>query len=186
MKKTSVAGYPLGAAARMAGSALGTTAANAEARAILLVSNDAELGRKLELAAEKLKRPVMRVTEVSKAIRTVHASRPGAVLLDLDLPDPAAWRLADVLLRDQMSLPIVLLTGRTEHFDVRTAIRAGALFEKAVGPDRLGQLVDWAVSAGSSAGHHWKTTQRLLIQWLSPCGWSAPFTPTRRLSLSHD
>jgi DNA-binding response OmpR family regulator len=186
VKKTSFAGLPIGFAAGMTTNGVKAKTANAGLSAILLISDDAEFGRKLELAVERIKRPVVRVTEPAKATRTIRTIRPGAVLLDLDLPDQAAWRSADLLLQDEICVPIILLTGRTEQFDVRTAIRAGALVEKAVGPDRLLESLDRAVSTQGSARNERNAVQRNLIQWLRPWGWSVPFTPARSLSAFHD
>ena len=64
------------------------------------------------------------------------------VLLDLDLPSQAAWEAADWLLQEQNCPPLILLTARSGQFDLSTAIRAGSLVDKTIGPSQLLEVVD--------------------------------------------
>jgi DNA-binding response OmpR family regulator len=71
----------------------------------------------------------------------MRSSQPALVLLDLDLPSQAAWAAADCLLQEKSCPPLILLTARSEQFDLSTAIRAGSL-DKTTGPGRLLEEVD--------------------------------------------
>ena len=102
------------------------------------------------------------------------------VLLDLDLPSQAAWEAADWLLQEQNCPPLILLTARSGQFDPSTAIRAGSLVDKTIGPSRLLEVVDETLGVPCSAQAERNAIQRVVIQWLKPCGWSIPVTPAYR------
>ena len=148
-------------------------------RGILLVSDDARLGESLSAAAQA-GRAVVQVAGVVDALRKVRAGQPGAVLLDLDLPSQGAWEAADCLLQEQSCPPLILLTARSDQFDLGTAIRAGSLVDKTTDPSRLLEVVDQTLAGPCSAQAERNTIQRVMIRWLKPCGWSAPVTPAHR------
>ena len=158
----------------------GPRSPNAEKRGILLISDDASLGEKLRCVAARTGRAVVRVDEVTDALRKVRAGQPAAVLLDLDLPSQAAWEAADCLLQEASCPPLILLTARSDQFDLSTAIRAGSLVDKAAGPGRLLEAVDRTLAGPCSAQAERNAIQRVMIRWLKPCGWSVPVEPAHR------
>jgi DNA-binding response OmpR family regulator len=158
----------------------GPRSPNAGTSGILLISDDASLGENLRCAAARTGRAVVRVDEVTDALRKMRAGQPAAVLLDLDLPAQAAWDAADSLLQEETCPPLILLTARSDQFDLSTAIRAGSLVDKAAGPGRLLEAVDRTLAGPCSAQAERNAIQRVMIQWLKPCGWSVPVTPAHR------
>jgi DNA-binding response OmpR family regulator len=155
---------------------------NEEKVGILLISDDASLGENLRCAAVRTGRAVVQVDGVGDALRKLRAGHPAAVLLDLDLPSQAAWAAADCLLREESCPPLILLTARSDQFDMSTAIRAGSLVDKSVGPGRLLEAVDETLAGPCSAQAERNAIQRVMIRWLRPCGWSVPATPAHRFT----
>ena len=123
---------------------------------------------------------IARANGAPSVISVVRAVKPAAVLLDLDLPAEAAWVTADALLQEDDCPPVLLLTGRSEQFDVRTAVRAGSLVDKSAGPARLLEVARETVAAPNSWPAERNAIQRVVLRWLKPCGWSVPVTPAFR------
>ena len=153
---------------------------NAEKRGILLISDDASLGESLRCAAARAGRTVVQVDRVADALQKMCAGQPAAVLLDLDLPSQGAWEVADCLLQEQSCPPLILLTARSDQFDMSTAIRAGSLVDKSADPGRLLEAVDQTLAGPCSAQAERNAIQRVMIRWLRPCGWSAPVASAHR------
>ncbi len=147
---------------------------------ILLVSEDTDLLESLRRAVEQRGHAVVQARELVPALEAVRSAAPVAVLLDLDLPSQAAWRIADGLLQDESCPPLILLTGRREQFDVSTAMRAGSLVDKSGGVATVLEAVDHAMSLPDANRVERNAIQRILIQWLRPCAWPVPVTPTYR------
>jgi DNA-binding response OmpR family regulator len=147
---------------------------------LLLISEDALVADDLRRAAEVAGRSVVRTAGLGETLRTAHMMQPVAVVLDLDLPSDDAWRIADGLLQEAGCPPLILLTGRRDQFDMSTAIRAGSLVDKADGWSKVLEAVDQALALPDSNRRARNAVQRITIQWLRPCGWSAPVTPTCR------
>jgi DNA-binding response OmpR family regulator len=153
---------------------------------ILLVSDDAGLGESLRCAAARSGRAVVQVDGVTEALRKMRAGQSAAVLLDLDLPSQAAWEAADQLLQEQNCPPVILLTARSDQFDLSTAIRAGSLVDKTAGPGPLLDAVDQTLAGPCSAQAERNAIQRVMIQWLKPCGWSVPVAPAQHFWRIHE
>jgi DNA-binding response OmpR family regulator len=151
-----------------------------EGSTILLISTDTRLYQTLRSLANTVGRMIVRLECPASALPILQAVRPGAVLLDLDLPEDAAWETAEALLHDQTCPPVILLTARSEQFDMRTAIRAGSIIAKSESPSRLLEIVDETLTMQGSAHAERNAIQRILIRWLKPCSWSAPVTPAHR------
>ena len=147
---------------------------------ILLISDDAVVAESLRRAAEQAGRAVVRAAGLGETLRTAHMVRPVAVVLDLDLPSHGAWEIADRLLQEAGCPPVVLLTGRRDQFDVSTAIRAGSLVDKSDGLAKVLEAVEQALALPDSNRGERNAIQGITIQWLRPCAWSAPVTPTYR------
>ena len=147
---------------------------------ILLISDDAVVAEKLRLGAEQTGRSVVRTAGLDETLRTAHMIQPDAVVLDLDLPSRGAWDIADKLLQEAGCPPLVLLTGRRYQFDVSTASRTGSLVDKSSGLAEVLEAVDQAVALPDSNRGERNAIQRIMIQWLRPCAWSVPVTPTDR------
>jgi CheY-like chemotaxis protein len=191
MKKRNFAGSTIGMGTEHLSAAemgLGqATPPHSATGALLLVSEDFELAAKLANDAKRLKRPILRVRSEPEVRRSLKKLQPGAVLLDLDLPQQAAWPIADSLLKDLASPPVILLAaGKSERFDIRAAIRAGGLVDKCWESAQILGIADTAVATQSSAPGTCNAMQRLWIRWLRPTGWHVSFTPSRRIPGVHD
>jgi DNA-binding response OmpR family regulator len=147
---------------------------------ILLISEDAVVAEKLRRAAEQTGRSAVRADGLDETPRTAHMVQPVVVVLDLDLPSRGAWEIADRLLQEAACPPVILLTGQGDQFDVSTAIRAGSLVDKSAGLAKVLEVVDQALALSDSNRGERNAIQRIMIQWLRPCAWSAPVTPTYR------
>jgi CheY-like chemotaxis protein len=158
----------------------GPRSPGATKRGILLVSDDTSLGESLNCAAVRTGRTVVQVDGVADALREMRAGQSAAVLLDLDLPSQAAWEAADCLLQEQSCPPLILLTARSDQFDLSTAIRAGSLVDKTTDATRLLEVVDQTLAGPCSPQAERNAIQRVMIRWLRPSGWSVPVTPARR------
>jgi DNA-binding response OmpR family regulator len=147
---------------------------------LLLISDDAKLGKSLRDTAEQMGLLLVQSAAVSAAPWQLRALRPGTVLLDLDLPGETAWDTADRLLEVESCPPLILVTTRIDQFDARMAFRAGTMIDKSAGPVRLLRLAAQA-SVGSEFGQVERNSiQRIVIRWLQPSGWSVPVTPAYR------
>jgi CheY-like chemotaxis protein len=123
----------------------------------------------------------VQVDGVADALWSMRAGQPVVVLLDLDLPSQAAWEAADCLLQEESCPPLILLTARSDQFDMGTAIRAGSLVDKATAPSRLLEAVDRTLAEPCSAQAERNAIQRVMIRWLRPSSWSVPVTAAHRL-----
>lgn len=147
---------------------------------LLLMSRDVGFYERLRQAANRLGRWVVRAAGTPSAIPSLQVLRPAAVLLDLDPPAQRAWQTAEELLEHPGCPPLLFLTSCREQFDLRTALRAGALVDKAEEPDRLLQMADETARLSESNQAERTALQRVLIRWLKPCRWSAPVTGAHR------
>ena len=145
----------------------------------LLISNDRPLGQGLREAAEA-EGLLLVHSALSGLVWQMRALRPGAVVLDLDLPSEAAWEVADRLFDVASCPPLILVTTRTNQFDPGLALRAGVIVDRSAEPTRLlRQAKEASAHYGSSQAAR-NAIQRILIRWFRPSGWSVPVTPAYR------
>ena len=149
-------------------------------RTILLISDDTRLHEDLRRRANTVGRIVVRLGREAGIAAILQVLRPTAVLLDMDLPKQAAWRVADALLREEGCPPVILFTGLSEQFDVKTAIRAGLLVDKSEGPSRLLDVAEETLAMPEQNQAERNAVQRVLIRWLKPCNWPVRLSPAHR------
>jgi DNA-binding response OmpR family regulator len=147
---------------------------------ILLISNDREFHHNLRFRGNTLGVLVVRAERAVGTLPILQATKPQAVLLDLDLPDEAAWQIAELVLSEACSPEVILLTGRTAQFDIRTAIRAGSLVSKSESPERVLELIEQKLELPEANRIERNAIQSVLIGWLRPSGWEGPTTPSFR------
>jgi CheY-like chemotaxis protein len=148
-------------------------ATNAASRTILLITNDKGYHENLRSLANTIGFFVVKATRISGTVAILQATRPIVVLLDLDLPDEAAWQMADIILNEPRCPAVILLSGRTAQFDFRTAIRAGSIVSKNESPGRPLEMIQERLHLPPSANQaEWNASQRVLIRWLRPSGWA--------------
>ena len=148
-------------------------------RTILLISVDTRFYENLRSSANKAGIMVVKTDHVEGMIAVLRAVRPRAVLLDLDLPDGAAWETADLLLNEPDCAGVILITGRSGHLEMQSAIAAGSLVSKNDSPDRLLEIIDEGLEMPQLHQTERNTVQRMLIRWLAPSAW-ADSTPAHR------
>ncbi len=152
----------------------------APGRKLLLISNDQRFHEKLCSLTNTTGLLVAKAERAADMGAILHATKPDAVLLDLDLPYEAGWEIADDLL-DEPSCPAVLLfSGRTARFDIETAIRAGSLVSKAESAERLLRIVQETMAKPEPTQAERNAMQRGLIRWLKPAAWVESATPAYR------
>ena len=152
----------------------------AGSRTILLISNDTRFHGTLRSFANTLGLMVVRAERKSGTLAILEATKPAAVLLDLDLPGEAAWEVADLLLNEPGCPAVVLLTTRTAQFDTETAIRAGSLVRKDESPCRLLEIVQETLSMPEVNQAERNAIQRVLLRWLRPFEWAESTAPAYR------
>jgi CheY-like chemotaxis protein len=150
-----------------------------ESRLLLLLTEDEVLCWNLLMAASQVGRKLVR-GHPPNGPQTLRIVKPELVLLDLDLPEEAAWEAADSLLEDEACPPLILLTSRGNQSDFDTAIQAGCLIEKTASPTKVLQLVELRLRSTKAAQREQNAILRLVIRWLKPCSWSAHATPQNR------
>lgn len=142
-------------------------------RTILLISDERQLHENLRCLANTRGLLVVRATGPVGSLAILQVTRPAVVLLDLDLPRQAAWETADELLQCDSCPPLILLTGKTQQFDVETAIRAGSLVDKREPPSRILAVVAETLEFSTVNQAERNAIQRVLIRWLRPFTWGS-------------
>jgi DNA-binding response OmpR family regulator len=106
---------------------LGTRAdyAGAVRRSVLLVEDDARVRRVLRLALEDEGFEVTEAATGEQGLESCHGSGPDIVLLDLMLPDRDGFAVCRELRRTS-SVPVIMVTARTDSHDVVGGLEAGA------------------------------------------------------------
>ena len=111
---------------------------------------------------------IVRSTALAGIRAVLQATKPAAVLLDLDLPDATAWEMAELLLSQSTCPPLILLTDRAERFDLRTPMATGALVGKSEPGGCLVELVEEVLRMPPAARAERTASQRALIRWMRP------------------
>ena len=145
----------------------------------MLISNDPELRKRVQSAAQQRRRIVLQLDEARDALHIVRLFYPVAVLLDLDLPEGAAWKTADNLLQEAACPPIILLTARGHTLDLGAAIQTGSILDKSSPPDEFLRALNQAVESPAPSPER-NAAQRVMIRWLKPCRWPVVVGPKHR------
>jgi DNA-binding response OmpR family regulator len=146
---------------------------------ILLISNDRMFCEALRAFANTIGLLVVQADRTAGTVVILQATKPNAVLLDLDLPDEAAWQVADLVLSEPGCPAVILVTGRTAQFDLQTAIRAGSLVSKNESAASLLDMVTQALEMPDANQLERNAIQRVLIRRIKPFTW-AESTPAYR------
>jgi len=154
--------------------------AGAAGKRLLLVSDDASLGVRLINAADLAGLAFMQANDPTNALLLGGQEYPAVLFLDLDLPLSAGWEAAEEFLRDDSCPSPILMTGRTSHFDLTSAIHAGAIVHKSASTAELLDKVSWSLAQSDIERVDRKARQRLLLRWLKPYNWPVSDTPLNR------
>jgi DNA-binding response OmpR family regulator len=97
---------------------------------------------------------VLTASDGAEALETARAEKPDLILLDVMLPKLDGYRVCRLLKFDQnyKSIPIIMLTAKTEEQSMATGLRTGAdqYLTKPIEPETL--LTAVAEELGKSAG----------------------------------
>ncbi|MDB5491419.1 MAG: two-component response regulator [Micavibrio sp.] len=106
----------------------GTTGSNEE-YSVLIVDDDDDLCNLLVLKFKEKGIEAEAVRSGEKALKILGMKRPDLVILDIMMPDMNGQELLRRLKQDPefVSMPVIMLTGKTNEKDVRTAQHSGAL-----------------------------------------------------------
>lgn len=107
---------------------------------VLVVEDDASIGRALSGALRAQGLEVLWATSGADALELAAGSRAQLVLLDLGLPDLDGVEVCRRIRRDDAHVPIVILTARHSEVDVVLGLDAGA-DDYVTKPFRLAELL---------------------------------------------
>ncbi|TLM83142.1 MAG: response regulator transcription factor, partial [Actinobacteria bacterium] len=93
---------------------------------ILIVEDDATIGRFIELELMHAGNPVRRVTDGEAALHAIAEYAPKLVILDIMLPGIDGLEVLRRIREAGHTMPVLLLTARSETQDVVTGFDAGA------------------------------------------------------------
>ena len=94
-------------------------------RRVLLVEDDSRVRRVLRLALEDEGYHVLEAGDGEQGLSVVHGAGADIVLLDLMLPDTDGFSVCREIRRDS-SVPVIMVTARTDSHDVVAGLEAGA------------------------------------------------------------
>jgi RNA polymerase sigma factor (sigma-70 family) len=113
---------------------------------------------------DSTRRALLRLLEVQGFETACHASagdfllhrppdRHGCILLDLRMPGPSGLDLQSALVAQDLSLPVIFMTGHADVASCVAAMRAGAVdyLEKPIGPELLLAAIDRALRRDGEA-----------------------------------
>ena len=148
-------------------------------RVIVSVSSDLEFDRRLRVLAVQSGQILIRVESMEDASRIVDSDCCGIILLDLDSMGRSALETAGDLLRDPLCPPVVLLTGKGEHLDLRMTVFAGWVLEKSTDTFRILNLLKTILQRWSS-GPEREPSRHEIIRWEEASEGTIPRFPANR------
>jgi DNA-binding response OmpR family regulator len=109
-------------------------------RKVLVVDPDQAVRREVKSACEQDGYQVIEADSAAEALKQVEHSRPNVVLLEVTLPDGAGFDVCRELRKMDQSVPVIMMSTRSDEIDVVVALEIGA--DDYVGkPLRLRELV---------------------------------------------
>ena len=109
-------------------------------RKVLIVDPDAATRREVRLACEQDGFQVLEAEGGAEALRQVEQSHPNLILLEVTLPDGAGFDVCRELRKMDPTVPVIMLSSRSEEIDVVVALEIGA-DDYVTKPLRLRELV---------------------------------------------
>ena len=115
----------------------GATRAN-----ILLVDDDPEVRNSLGRALESENYRVTTASDGPEAIEDGNHGQVDLVVLDLNLPGMSGWDVFERLTERNPILPIVIITARTDQYELAAAAGVAAIMEKPLSLPTLIETID--------------------------------------------
>jgi DNA-binding response OmpR family regulator len=110
------------------------------ARKVLIVDPDASGRREIRAACEQEGFQVLEADGGAEAMRQVESSHPNLILLEVTLPDGSGFDICRELRKLDPTVPVVMMSTRSEEIDVVVALEIGA-DDYVSKPLRLRELV---------------------------------------------
>jgi CheY-like chemotaxis protein len=105
---------------------------------VLIVDDDTVVRESIRKVLEGTGYEVVTAADGEEAVRQFIPARIHLVLLDLNLPFRSGWDVFERLTTQQPSVPVIIITGTPNQYQIALAAGAGALMEKPIeAPDLL-------------------------------------------------
>ena len=91
---------------------------------ILIIEDDVLIRRELKILLENAMYEVTALTSFDRIVPQIKSECPDLILLDINLPDCSGFDLCTQI-REEMNVPVIFLTGRTNSMDELTGILKG-------------------------------------------------------------
>src|SRR5579864_649644 len=95
-------------------------------RKVLVVDPDAAVRREVKSACEQDGYQVIEADSAADALKQIEHSRPNVVLLEVTLPDGAGFDVCRELRKVDQSVPVIMMSTRSDEIDVVVALEIGA------------------------------------------------------------
>ena len=109
-------------------------------RKVLIVDPDAPTRREIRAACEQDGYQVVEADGGAEALRQIEQSHPNVILLEVTLPDGAGFDFCRELRKLDASVPVIMMSSRSDEIDVVVALEIGA-DDYVTKPLRLRELV---------------------------------------------
>jgi two-component system response regulator VicR len=109
-------------------------------RKVLVVDPDQATRREIRSACEQDGYQVIEADGATEALRQVEQARPSVVLLEVTLPDGTGFDVCRELRKMDASVPVIMMSARSDEIDVVVALEIGA-DDYVAKPLRLRELV---------------------------------------------
>ena len=92
---------------------------------ILVIEDEPDIARAVVALLERASYQVMLSADGHAGLRMLHSARPDLVILDVGLPGMDGWNVLERI-RDLTTVPIIMVTARTQEGDKVRGLQAGA------------------------------------------------------------
>lgn len=117
------------------------TTPEAMKKKILVLDDDPQIRESLRKVLRAEGYEVALAANGWQGIETFEAERIDLMLLDLNLPDQSGWDVFGLLTALNPFVPIIIITGRNEQYELAADAGVGALIEKPLNVPRLLETV---------------------------------------------
>jgi DNA-binding response OmpR family regulator len=117
------------------------TTTEAVKKKILVLDDDPQIRESLRKVLRAEGYEVALAANARQGIETFEAERIDLLLLDLNLPDQSGWDVFGLLTALNPFVPIIIITGRNEQYELAAGAGVGALIEKPLNVPRLLETV---------------------------------------------
>jgi len=97
---------------------------------ILIVDDDASVRKSLCKVLRETDYKVMEAADVAEAVQWFETGQVDLLLLDIGLPVRSGWDVFERITNQAPAIPIIIVTGKANQFDLAVAAGVGALMEK--------------------------------------------------------